>query len=133
LLGDDALVGNRLELLRVAMPDVAHVGILANPDDPSDGLTVARLPGAARDLSLVLQVFEVRDVTKLEAVSAKIVAAGVQALFVGPGPTLVSGRAEITNLVARVRLPAMYGFREFADIGGLVSYGPALPTCIGNC
>jgi len=126
LLGDDALVGKRLELLRLAMPGVSRVGIVANPDDPSDGLTVARLPAAAHDLGVVFQVFEVRDVTRLDAVSAEVVGAGVQALFVGPGPTLVSGRAEITKMVARLRLPAMYAFREFADAGGLMSYGPSL-------
>ena len=48
LLGDDALVGKRLELLRRAVPALSRVGIVANPDDPSDGLTVAQLPTAAR-------------------------------------------------------------------------------------
>jgi putative tryptophan/tyrosine transport system substrate-binding protein len=39
----------------------------------------------------------------------------------------VSGRAEITRMVAQLLLPGMYGFREFADVGGLMSYGPNLP------
>jgi ABC-type uncharacterized transport system substrate-binding protein len=39
----------------------------------------------------------------------------------------MSGRAEITRMVASLRLPGMYGFREFADEGGLMSYGPNLP------
>ena len=72
-------------------------------------------------------MFEVRDVTTLDAISAQVARAGVQALFISQGPTLNSRRADITAMVARLRLPAMYGFREFADAGGLMSYGPNLP------
>jgi len=124
LLGDDALVGKRLELLRLAVPIVARVGVLANPDDPSDSLTVAQLPAAARALNMAFEVFEVRDVARLDVVSAQIIGAGVQALVVGPGPTFFS--PEITALAARLRLPAMYAFRYFVDVGGLLSYGPNL-------
>jgi putative tryptophan/tyrosine transport system substrate-binding protein len=127
LLGDDALVGKRLELLLLAVPSLSRVGIIVNPDDPSDGLTVALLPEAARALGVAVEVFDVRDVTRLEVVSGQVRRAGVQALLVGPGPMLVSGRAEITRMVASLRLPGMYGFREFADEGGLMSYGPNLP------
>jgi putative ABC transport system substrate-binding protein len=127
LLGDDALVGKRLELLLLAVPALSRVGIIVNPDDPSDALTVARLPEAARALGVTVEKFAVRDVSTLDGVSAQIVRAGVQGLLVGPGPMLVSGRAEITRMVAQLSLPGMYGFREFADVGGLMSYGPNLP------
>jgi putative ABC transport system substrate-binding protein len=127
LLGDDALVGKRLELLRLAVPALSRVGVLANADDPTDGFTVRRLPAAARALGMDAQVFNVRDVTKLDAVSAEVAGAGIQALFIGQGPTLNSVRTEVTAMVARLRLPAMYGFREFAQAGGLMSYGPSLP------
>jgi len=127
ILGDDALVGKRFELLRLARPVFSRVGLLINPDDPSDSLMVPRLPPAARALGIVAEVFEVRDTTKLDAVSAQVVRAGMEALLVGTGPTLNSGRVEITAMVGRLRLPAMYGFREFTDAGGLMSYGPNLP------
>jgi putative ABC transport system substrate-binding protein len=125
LLGDDALVGKRLELLLLAVPALSRVGIVANPDDPSDGLTVAQLPTAAHALGVTVEVFEARDVSKLDAVSAQIVRAGVQALFVAPGPTFFS--PEITATAARLRLPAIYSFRYFTEAGGLMSYGPSLP------
>jgi putative ABC transport system substrate-binding protein len=125
LLGDDALVGKRLELLRLAVPALLRVGIIANPDDPSDALTIARLPAAAQALGVVVHLFEVRDVTKLDVVSAEVVRAGVQALFVAPGPTFFF--PEITAMATRLRLPAIYGFRNFAEEGGLMSYGPNLP------
>ena len=59
--------------------------------------------------------------------AAAIGRGGIQALFVGDGPTLNSARAEITAMAARLRFLAMYGFREFADVGGLMSYGYSLP------
>ena len=87
LLGDDALVGKRLELLRRAVPALSRVGIVANPDDPSDRLTVAQLPTAAQTLGLTVEVFEIRDVSKLDALSAEVERAHVHALFIAPGPT----------------------------------------------
>lgn len=124
LLGDDALVGKRLELLRFAVPGLSRVGVVANPDDPIDSLTVAQLPAAAQALGMALNVFEVRDVTRLDLAFAQIARAGVQALVVGPGPTFFF--PEITTMAARLRLPAMYAFRYFAEVGGLLSYGPDL-------
>jgi putative ABC transport system substrate-binding protein len=126
LFGDDALVGKRLEFLQLAVPGLSRVGVLTNPDDLTDALVGPQLPAVARALGFAVQVIEVRDVTKLDAVSAQVAGAGVQALFVGQGPTLNTGRAEITAMAARLRLPAMYGFREFTDAGGLMSYGPNL-------
>jgi putative tryptophan/tyrosine transport system substrate-binding protein len=123
----DALVSKRMEFLKLAVPAIAHVGVIVNPDDPTDALTIPRLPAAARALGIALEQFEVRDLTKLDAVAAAIGRANVGALFVGDGPTLNSARAEIAAMVARLRLPAMYGFREFADAGGLMSYGYNLP------
>ena len=127
LLGDDALVGKRFEFLKHAVPGLARIGVLINPDDQTDALNVPRVPVAARALGVDFQVYEVRDVAKLDVVAAKVAGAGVQALFVGQGATLNSGRAEVAAMAARLKLPAIYGFREFADAGGLMSYGPNLP------
>ena len=125
LLGDDALGGKRLELLRFAVPDLRRVGIVANPDDPSDALTIARLPIAARALGMAVDVFEVRGAGKFDVTSEQAIRTGVQALFVAPGPTFFS--PAITAVAARLRLPAIYGFRYFTESGGLMSYGPNLP------
>jgi ABC-type uncharacterized transport system substrate-binding protein len=127
LLGDDALVGKRLEFLRLAVPSLSRVGVLVNPDDPTDTLTVPQLPAVARALGLAVQLFEVRDVTKLDPIAAQVERADVQALFIGQGPALNSARVDIAAMAARLRLPAMYGFREFVEAGGLMSYGPNLP------
>ena len=127
MLGDDALVGKRLEFLQLAVPVMSRVGMLYNPDDPTDALQIARLPAVARALGLAVDLFEVRDVKTLDAVASQVARAGVQALFVSQGPAFTSRPAELTTMAARLRLPTMYGFREFADVGGLMSYGPNLP------
>jgi len=114
------------------VPAFARVGAIVNPDDAQDVLTIPRLPAATRALGVTVEQFEVRDVTKFDAVAAAIGGAGVEALLVGDGPTLNSARADIVAIVARLRLPAMYGFREFAEAGGLMSYGYNLPMRIAD-
>ena len=76
---------------------------------------IPRLPAAAHALGVTLEQFEVRDATQLDAMAAAIGRSDVGGLFVGDGPMLNSARVQITAMVARLRLPAMYGFREFAD------------------
>ena len=78
-------------------------------------------------MGIAIEIIEVRDPSKLDAVAVEVARAGIQALKVGNGPTMNTARAEITALAARLRLPAVYTFREFADAGGLMSYGPNLP------
>jgi putative ABC transport system substrate-binding protein len=123
----DTLVGKRLELLKLAVPALARVGVIINPDDPTDALAIPQLPAATRALGVTMEQFDLPDVTKLDAVAAAIRRADLGALFVSDSPTLLSARAEITAMAARLRLPAMYGFREFSDAGGLMSYGYNLP------
>ena len=67
---------------------------------------------------MTLEQFEVRDATQLDAMAAAIGRSDVGGLLVGDGPMLNSARVQITAMVARLRLPAMYGFREIADAGG---------------
>jgi putative ABC transport system substrate-binding protein len=125
--GEDAMVGKRLDFLKLAVPGLARVGAIVNPDDPTDGVQIPRLPAAARALGLALQIIEVRDASKLDALRTDIMGANVQGLFVGQTPLFNSARAQIAAIVAGLRLPAIYGFREFVDAGGLMSYGPNLP------
>src|SRR5262249_47619659 len=123
----DSVVGKRLEFLKLAVPALARIGVIVNPDDAQDVRTIPRLLAATRALGVTVEQFEVRDVTKFQAVADAIGRAGVEALLVGDGPTLNSARADIIAIVARLRLPVIYGFREFTNAGGLMSYGYDLP------
>ena len=126
-LGDDGLVGKRLEYLQLAAPGITRVGAVFNPDDPTDAFTISRLPYSAKALGIALVHFEVRAASELDGVANKVASSGLNGLFVGQGPTLNSARAAIAAMAARLKLPAVYGWREFVDAGGLMSYGASLP------
>jgi putative ABC transport system substrate-binding protein len=125
--GDHSLVGKRLSFLKLAIPGLARIGAIVNPDDPTDGVEIAHLPAAARDLELALEFIEVRDTGKLDTVASAVERAGVQGLFVGQGPALLSALKDVVAMAERLKLPAVSGFREFAEAGVLISYGPSLP------
>jgi putative tryptophan/tyrosine transport system substrate-binding protein len=126
-LGDDELVGKSLDFFKLALPGLTRIGALFNPDDPMDAVQIPRLPAVARAVGVTIEVIEVRDLGNLNTVAAHVMGANVQGLFVGLAPFWLSARAEITAMVARLKLPAVYGWREFADAGGLMSYGANLP------
>jgi ABC-type uncharacterized transport system substrate-binding protein len=125
--GEDAMVGKRLDFLKLAVPGLTRLAVLINPDDPTDHAQIPRLPAAARALGLTLEVIEVREASMLDSVPAEVMRAKAQGLFVGQSPLFNSARGRIAAIVAQLKLPAVYGFREFADAGGLMSYGPNLP------
>jgi len=126
-LVDDALVGKGLDFFKLAVPNLARVGALFNPDDPTDGVQIPRLPVAARAIGVTIEGIEVRDLGNLDAVAAQVVRANVQGLFVGVSPFFHDARTEITAMAARLKLPAMFSWREFTDAGGPMSYGSQPP------
>jgi putative ABC transport system substrate-binding protein len=128
MFGDDALVGKRLEFLKHVVPGLARIGVIINPGDSADNIVLRRLPAAARTLGIDVVVFEVREAAEFETVFAAAARQGMQALFVSQSPLFSSNRARVTAIAAGVRLPAIYGFREFAEAGGLMSYGANLPA-----
>jgi putative ABC transport system substrate-binding protein len=124
---DGLLVSKRLDFLKLAVPGLVRVGVIVNPDDPTDRAQITRLPEAVRGLGLAHQIVEVRDASKLDSVAAEIVHANVHGLFVSGSPFFLAAPARITAMVADLKLPAVYQWRQFADAGGLMSYGPNLP------
>jgi putative tryptophan/tyrosine transport system substrate-binding protein len=126
-LGDNTLVGKKLDYFKLAVPGLTRLGVMLNPDDPADSVQIPSLPAAARAVGVNIEVIQVRDLGNLDAAAAQIMRASVQGLFVGVAPFWFTAQREITAMAARLKLPAVYGWREFADAGGLMSYGPNLP------
>jgi putative ABC transport system substrate-binding protein len=127
LAGGEALVGKRLGLLRDVVRGMSRVAAMVNPGDATDAPNLRLLPAAARALGLDLHVVEVREASEIDAAFARAARDGMQASFVSSSPLFFANRSQIVAIAARMRLPAMYGWREFADAGGLMSYGPNLP------
>jgi putative ABC transport system substrate-binding protein len=127
LVADQEIVGKRLQLLRDAVPGISHVGIIVNPDSPGDAAEVRMMPSLAKRIGLQYRVFEARSETELELTFATIARDGLQALYVSWNPLFNVHRATVTFNISKARLPAIYGFREFVQSGGLMSYGPDLP------
>ena len=124
------LVGKRLELLTQAVPGVGRIAVLWQPGDvpestAKDLRTEAEV--AARALGVRLQVVEARGPADFDRAFSAMTKAHVDALSVLPSAMLFSERGRLVDLAAKYRLPAVYPWREGADAGGLMSYGPNLP------
>jgi ABC-type uncharacterized transport system substrate-binding protein len=130
--GDDALIGKRLELLKEAVPSISKIGFIFNPEDGTDSSALKSLPAASRALGLAVRVLEVREAAELETAFATAEREGLQALHVSQAPLFNTYRSEIAAKALRARLPAVYGFREFAISGGLISYATSLPHIYGQ-
>jgi putative ABC transport system substrate-binding protein len=124
-----ALTGKWLEFLKQIVPTLSQVAILRNAANPTHALFWAEAQSAAPRLGLKLQDVEVRTPDDLDGAFASIVRERSAALVVLPDPLLVAVlRGRIAEHATRNRLPAMCTFREQAEAGGLLSYGPSLPV-----
>ena len=116
-----------LDFFKLALPSLTRVGVMFNPNEPVDALQIPELPDVARSVGVAIEFIEVRDLSNLDAVAARVTNADVQGLFLGPAPFWLSARTDITAMAARLKIPAVYSWREFVDAGGLMSYGFSLP------
>ena len=118
------LSGERLELLGQVVRTMSRVAILMNPDNPVTTVFLEETRIAAQKLGAQLQLLEARNPREIEQVLDAAAGERAAGLIVFDDPVLWSHRKQVVALAAKRRLPAMYGFREFVDEGGLMSYGP---------
>ena len=126
-LANDAtpeIIGKNLELLKEAVPRISRVAFLWNPVPPGATTSKNAVEGAARNLGLTLQSVEVRRRNDFEGAFAAIARERADGVVVAQDPITLDSRNHIATRAARSRLPAVYGVREFAEVGGLMSYGP---------
>jgi putative ABC transport system substrate-binding protein len=120
------LSAKRLELLKEILPGLARVAVLWNPNNASVALKVKETTAAARVLGLQLHSLEARQASDLEGQFQAAARARADALVTADDQFLSSQRTAIAELAVRNRLPVASEFREFAEAGGLCSYGPSL-------
>jgi len=123
---EDGLAGKWVELLVEVVPKATQIGVLRNPDAKGIEPRLRELQAAAVTLRLTLHTFEVRNVKDFDSAFAAMSNAHVGGLVVVADPLTLRYRETLVQLAARRRLPATYGFPDFARSGGLIGYGPSV-------
>jgi ABC-type uncharacterized transport system substrate-binding protein len=121
------LYGKRLELLREALPGLNRVAILWNPGNEAGRTSLEALDRAATGLGLHVGVVEGRDAEGIDRALGSVTRSRASAILTVADAFLWSQRAHIASAAARHRLPGIYPEVEFAEAGGLMSYGPNVP------
>jgi len=117
------LTGKRLELLREIAPNIASLAVLLNPDDPISVLGWNEMEASARKLQVKAISVDVRNTGDLDSALQRAVSAHVGALAIMPNPVFVTNLKQIADFALQNQWPSIFHLREFADLGGLVSYG----------
>jgi|SRR5579871_1527705 len=120
------LSAKRLELIKMLVPTASRVGALVTRGYTAVAAEIANARLDAPALSLETAVSIVSDQQEIDAAFASFAEQRLDAVYVAPSPLFVSQRAQIVALAARYRLPAVYPFIQFAQLGGLMSYGTSL-------
>lgn len=115
----------RLELLHELVPS-GPIGVLTNPKRPDNQIQVDRIKAAAQSAGRELVQGYAGAETAIDAAFAAFKARSISGLLVGADPYFSSQRKQIVALAAHYGFPAIYQWREFAEVGGLASYGPSL-------
>ncbi|HET9205644.1 MAG TPA: ABC transporter substrate-binding protein [Burkholderiaceae bacterium] len=118
------LSGKRLELLKEIVPELSRVAVFWNPQSASATLNWKENQLPARQLGVQLQSLEVRSPIELDKAFEAATTARAGALVILPDPVVSTNLNRIVDFAARNRLPSTYQSSEFADAGGLLTYGP---------
>jgi putative ABC transport system substrate-binding protein len=121
------LSGKRLQLIVEIVPQAKRVAYLGNPENSSHEVFAQETQVAARDLGIQLQPLLARNSAEIGAAFAEAAKTAPNALIVFDDPVIWGLRKQVVALADQARLPVIYGYSEFVDEGGLVSYGPHRP------
>jgi putative tryptophan/tyrosine transport system substrate-binding protein len=115
--------GRRLALLREIAPTATVVAVILNPGTPYTALAYKELEQAAKIINIELRAFQVGSPEEITPQLEAAKGGGADALAILEDPLTLSQRSQIANAASHLRLPAVYGYREFVEAGGLLSYG----------
>jgi putative ABC transport system substrate-binding protein len=121
----NTLGAKRLELLRELVPSAKVIGFLINSGNPTSEPQIRDVQSAARAFGVKALILPAGSERNIDAAFASAVQQRANAVIVGADSLFVSRRDQLVGLAERHSMPAIYFLREFADIGGLMSYGPS--------
>jgi putative tryptophan/tyrosine transport system substrate-binding protein len=123
----DELLGKQLGMLHELLPQASHFGLLSVLNSPVHELIVKDAQAAASSIGVTIEVLTASTSGQIDTVFARLAnERRVQGLLVPPYPFFISARVQLAILAARFAVPAIYPFREQAEAGGLLNYGPDL-------
>jgi len=118
------MTAKRLELLRELVPAATRVAVLVNPvNATTTAATLRDVETAAPSMGLQILVLNASTSREINAAFATFVRERPDALFVDPDPFLTSRRVQLVHLATLHKVPAVYPARDYAEAGGLMSYG----------
>jgi putative ABC transport system substrate-binding protein len=120
------LTAKRLELLRELVPAAARVAVLVNPENPTTETTLTDLESWARATRLQIEILNASTSREIDSAFAPFARERPDAVFVAVDQFFANRRSQLVNLMSRYTVPATFPFREFTEIGGLMSYGTKL-------
>jgi putative ABC transport system substrate-binding protein len=122
------LMAKRLELLSELVPQASVIALLVNANSAMAERIMRDVQEAARAKGVQLHILKASTEDEIDAAFATLVQLHAGALLVGTDPFFNSRREQLAALASRHAVPAIYEWREFAEAGGLISYGPSLPA-----
>jgi putative ABC transport system substrate-binding protein len=118
------LSAKRLGLLHELMPSAARIALLVNPANPIPAETIVKdTEAAVETIGRHIDVYKAETSREIEMTFAALIGDGADALLVGADPFFSDRRVQIVTFATRYMLPTVHFLREFAEIGGLMSYG----------
>jgi len=121
------LVTKRLELLREMVPSADIIGLLSNRNNPNLAAETTDVVAAAAARGQRIVTANASQDTEFDAALGDLARQGARAVFIFPDAYFTGRREQLVAAMARIGLPAIYHFREFAEAGGLMSYGANFP------
>jgi putative ABC transport system substrate-binding protein len=123
------LPAKQIELAREVVPGAGRIGVLANSDDAKGPPQLRELQAAGRAIGATVLTAEAPTPGDLDGALQKLQSQDIAVVIVLQTSMLLSERRRIAVAAAAMRLPAIYGYREHVDAGGLISYGVDLHDC----
>jgi ABC-type uncharacterized transport system substrate-binding protein len=120
------LGAKQLGLLHELQPGAVRVAVLVDPNYPPTEFFVSDIQAAASSIKKQIEVLEAPTGRDIDMAFARLAQKPTDALLVGPSPLLNNRRVQLVTLATYHRVPAIYSWREAAEVGGLMSYGTSI-------